>query len=56
MDSIREVYNMYNAKFVEKDVVDAILSKLPINIHKKGQVQYSEFISFKNLLSIDAIK
>lgn len=56
MEHIRECYGLYAGKFVNREEVDYLLSRLTIPVRKKGLVKYAEFIEKKNRRNFDACK
>ena len=58
MDDIREAYTEYCGGLVEKNDIDAILSKCSIQVNKGGKVRYQQFIQvhLKKLLDTHKVK
>ncbi len=40
MDDIREVYQQYSGGLIEKNAIDAVLSKCNVQVMRRGQVKY----------------
>mmetsp|Transcript_29768 Transcript_29768/g.22080 ORF Transcript_29768/g.22080 Transcript_29768/m.22080 type:complete len:177 (+) Transcript_29768:749-1279(+) len=56
MQVVGDVYRTYCSKFIDKEFLDRLLSKMTVYVTKRGQVFYKEFLEVKRRKGLELIR